>query len=63
MCLEVAVWTCRAPAEPCVEPPSQLCTYAQVVPTLRRIAGVRRTPWMVLTDGELCLVFTDMIPV
>lgn len=21
VCLEVAVWTCRAPAEPCMEPP------------------------------------------
>lgn len=63
VCLEVAVWTCGAPAEPCVEPPPRLPPTPLPVPALRRFAGVRRIPGLEGTDGELGFGFPDMIPV
>lgn len=62
VCLEVAVWTCGAPAEPCVKPCSALPALL-AVPALRRFAGVRFVPGLAGTDGELGFGFPAMIPV
>lgn len=51
------------PWSPARSRPSQRRTHACFVPALCRFAGVRSTPWMVLTDGELGFVFTNTIPV